>query len=227
MAGPFTSGMPAGPARSGPAGDGGAVSWRRVRMADTSNSRVDLLADEHAAGFEGGVPVDAPVLAVDGGLALEPDALVAVGVDGGAGVLEVDGHGLGDALDGEVAGDPVVLGVDLLDRGGGEGDLRVGLHVEEVVALEVAVAVGVAGVDAGGLDGQLQVRVGRVLGVEVAGAVELVERAADLGDHGVAGDEADPAVGRVDGVGAGQGGGGGGGAHGDALLEKWWTYHLT
>ena len=81
---------------------------------------------------------------------------------------------------------------------------------------QVAVAVGVAGVDAGGLDGQLQVRVGRVLGVEVAGALELVERAADLGDHGVAGDEADAAVGGVDGVGAGQGGGGGGGAHVDA-----------
>ena len=77
----------------------------------------------------------------------------------------------------------------------------------------MAVAVGVAGVDAGGLDGQLQVRGGRVLGVEVAGAVELVERAADLGDHGVAGDEADPAVGRVDGVVAGEGGGGGVGAH--------------
>ena len=34
--------------------------------------------------------------------------------------------------------------------------------------------------------------------------VELVERAADLGDHGVAGDEADAAVGRVDGVVAGE-----------------------
>ena len=68
----------------------------------------DLLADEDAAGFERGVPVDAPVLAVDRGGALEADALVAVGIDGGAGVLEVDGDRLGDALDGQVAGDPVV-----------------------------------------------------------------------------------------------------------------------
>src|SRR3546814_16933043 len=79
--------------------------------------------------------------------------------------------------------------------------------------LQVPVAVGVAGVDAGRLDRQLEVRVRRLLGVEVAGALELVERAADLGDHGVAGHEPDPAVGGVDGGGAGQGGGGGGGAH--------------
>src|SRR3546814_3128690 len=50
----------------------------------------DLLADEHAAGFQGGVPVDAPVLAVDGGGALEADAGVVVRVDGAAAVLEVD-----------------------------------------------------------------------------------------------------------------------------------------
>jgi hypothetical protein len=39
----------------------------------------------------------------------------------------------------------------------------------------VAVAVGVAGVDARGLDGDLEVALGRVLGVEVARALELVE----------------------------------------------------
>ena len=81
-----------------------------------------------------------------------------------------------------------------------EGDLGVGLHVEEVVAAQVAVAVGVAGVDARGLDGERQAGVRQVVGVERAGAGEVVERPADLGDHGVTGDEADPAVGRVDAV---------------------------
>ena len=33
-----------------------------------------------------------------------------------------------------------------------------------------------------------------LIGVEVAGALELVERAADLGDHRVASDESDAAV---------------------------------
>src|SRR3546814_9230287 len=41
----------------------------------------DLLADEHAAGFQGGVPVDAPVLAVDGGGALRPVRVLLDGSD--------------------------------------------------------------------------------------------------------------------------------------------------
>ena len=48
----------------------------------------------------------------------------------------------------------------------------------------------------------------------VCGALELVERAADLGDHGVPGDEAEAGVRGVDGVRAGQGAEvGGGGSH--------------
>ena len=38
---------------------------------------LDLVGDEDAAGLERGVPGEAPVLAVDGGLALEADADVA------------------------------------------------------------------------------------------------------------------------------------------------------
>ncbi len=163
-----------------------------------------LLADQDAAGLEGCVPVHAPVLAVDGRLAFEPDPGVAERVDGGTAVLEVDGDRLGDTLDRQVARDPVVLVVHALDLRRHEGDLRVGVHVEEVVGAEVAVPVGVAGVDAGGLDRQLQLR--RASGSSASKeprAREVVERTADLGDHGVAGDEADAAVGRVDRVGAG------------------------
>src|SRR5690606_13122138 len=108
----------------------------------------------------------------------------------------------------EVAGDPVDVVGDLGDVGGAELDRLVVLHVEEVVRLEVAVTVGVAGVDGVGLDGQLQGGVGRVLGVEVARAGVLGEVAADLGEHGVAGDEADAAVAGVGDVGAGEGVGG-------------------
>src|SRR5690349_1060632 len=66
---------------------------------------LDLLGDEDAAGLESGVPGQAPVLAVDGDGALEADPDVAERVLGGAGLLERDGHGLGDTLDGQVAGD--------------------------------------------------------------------------------------------------------------------------
>ena len=48
------------------------------------------------------------------------------------------------------------------------------------------------------------------VGVDDGGALELVERAADLGDHRVPGDEADAGVRRVEGVGAGQVGQGAG-----------------
>ena len=67
--------------------------------------QLDPLGDEHAAGLERGVPGQAPVLAVDGGAALEADAQVAEGVTGRAGLLELDRDRLGDALDGQVAGD--------------------------------------------------------------------------------------------------------------------------
>src|SRR5690606_9489209 len=124
----------------------------------------DLLAHEHATGLERRVPGEAPVLAVDDHAALEPEAGVAEGVDGGARVLEVEGDRAGRALDGEVAGHPVGRVVHHLDRGAAELDGRVVLHVEEVVAAQVRVAVGVAGVDAGGLDGDRQVGPRRVLG---------------------------------------------------------------
>ena len=63
---------------------------------------------------------------------------------------------------------------------------------------------------------------GEVGAVDDGAALELVERAADLGDHRVPGDEADAGVGGVDDVGAGQvverGGGVHGGGH-DLLLK--------
>jgi hypothetical protein len=77
------------------------------RRADGGDVEVegDLVADHDAAGVQGGVPGDAPVLAVDLGLALEPDPVVAERVGGRAGVLEVERDRLGDAPDGQVARD--------------------------------------------------------------------------------------------------------------------------
>src|SRR5262249_13191452 len=78
---------------SGLGGLGRALDRRDVEL------ELDLVRDEHATGLEGGVEAHAPVRPGDGGAALEADPDVAVGVAGRAGLLELEGHGLGDALD--------------------------------------------------------------------------------------------------------------------------------
>src|SRR3954454_1928321 len=61
-----------------------------------------------------------------------------------------------------------------------------------------------------------------VLGIDDRAALELVERAADLGDHRVPGDEPDPGVRGVDAPGAGEvgDGGRGGGRVGHGVLLR-------
>src|SRR5699024_8122008 len=63
----------------------------------------DLVAHEHAAGLQGGVPGEVELLAGDLGLGGEADAGGAEGVGGRAVVLDLEGGGLGHAVDGEVA----------------------------------------------------------------------------------------------------------------------------
>src|SRR5690606_15413229 len=139
--------------------------------------------------------------AVDLGGTLEAHAVVAEGILGGALVLHGDGDGLGDVLDGQVAGHLNGVALDG-EVGALEGPGGVVLHVEEVGRADVAVAVGVAGVDRRGVDGDLEVRVGRVGAVDDGLALELLEGAADLGDHRVAGHEGEGGVGGVEDVGA-------------------------
>src|SRR6185437_7254566 len=111
-------------------------------------------------------------------------------------------------------GDLEVVAAEVLDGRRGEGDGRELLDVQEVVGAQVTVALPVAGVDAGDLDGEVDRRVLRVLAVERCRALELVERAPHLGHHRVPGHEADAAVGDVEGVGTGQlGEAGGCGGH--------------
>src|SRR3954464_5725996 len=75
---------------------------------------LDLLADEHAAGLEGLVPVEAELGALDLADDLEADAGVAprVLVDALRDALEDDLAG--GAADGQVTGDPVGVLVQLL-----------------------------------------------------------------------------------------------------------------
>src|SRR5215213_4423545 len=109
-----------------------------------------------------------------------------------------------DAPNGQVTSELQGGRAGLSNVGGDECDLRVLLHGEEVVAAQVGITLLVAGVDAGRLNGQLAGRLGEVGAIDNRAALELVERAADLGDHCVPGYEPDTSVARVDDVAAGQ-----------------------
>ena len=68
----------------------------------------DLVADEHPAGFEGGVPGEAPVLAVDDRGGFQAEAGVAPGSTAVPVSSTVELGGLGHVLDRQVTGDPEV-----------------------------------------------------------------------------------------------------------------------
>src|SRR5512140_2413485 len=127
---------------------------------------LDLLADEHAARLERGVPDEAELAAVEGRLGGEARALVAPRVLARAGELGVQDDLLLHAVELEVARHPVAR-AGLLDPARAEGELRVLRDVEEVRGAQVRVAVGHLGVDGGGVDGRLDRGAGEVLRVEL------------------------------------------------------------
>ena len=120
--------------------------------------------------------------------------------------LDRDRDGARHVLDGQVADELEVVTVVRTSRGH-EGERRERLHVEEVGAAHVGVAVLVAGVDVRGVDRDLR---GAAPGsaVEDEGAVEAGERAPDeMASDGVLGREKPiRRVRGVDGPGAGEGG---------------------
>src|SRR6185436_2808056 len=64
---------------------------------------VDAIADEHPAGFEHLVPLEAEVLAIDRRLRDEADALVAPWIQAAASGLDVERDRARDVADGELA----------------------------------------------------------------------------------------------------------------------------
>src|SRR4051812_28208771 len=106
----------------------------------------DLVADDHAAGLHRGVEVHAEVGPADDAGGGEAVADPAEGVGPEAVDLEREGHALGDALEGDLAVEHVVVAVDPhAGRAVGHGGVLVGL--EEVGRADVVVTVDVAGVD--------------------------------------------------------------------------------
>src|ERR1700761_393183 len=164
--------------------------------------QVHLVADHGDVGAgDGAVEADAEVLAADLALGREAGAGAAVSVRAEAVDLEAQRDRAGDGAEGQVAVD-VVLAAVLADASGLEGDVRVLLDVQEVLAADVVVAVFLAGGDRRGVNGGVHARLefGRA-GDE--GALDRLELAADLADHHVTDAEADLGVDRVDRPGAG------------------------
>ena len=160
----------------------------------------DFIADENAAGFEGVVPGESEGAATEFGGGGGTDTQHTPRVfDLGPGAFDFKGDGMGDAVDGEFAGDLAAVKGGL-DPGADEGDGREFLIVEEFGALEVSVAVRVPGVDGGDFDGGFDGGGGGILVVEGEGAGDFGELAADVGDHHVADAEVDGGVGGIDGV---------------------------
>ena len=100
-----------------------------------------------------------------------------------------------DAVEREVALDLEVLVVDRFHGGRLEGDLGVVLGVEEVGGAQVAVALGLARVDAGRVDGAVGVD---AVGRHLERALELLELALDVRDAEVFDLEFDARVDRVE-----------------------------
>ena len=112
-------------------------------------------------------------LRLTGNFDSKPTALPVCGL-AGAGLLHLEGDWLGDAVHRQVAGD--VVGVAVLgDLRADEFDRRVLRGAEEAGALEVVVAALVAGVDAGDLDREVDLDLGRV-GVPGDRAGDVVNR---------------------------------------------------
>jgi hypothetical protein len=168
------------------------------RLEDELHVEVDrhVVAEREATGLERSVPVHAELGAVDlgRGLGAELDLAVAVGRE--AAELGLEDDRLGDATQGQVAGDVQVVALGL-DARRAEGELRVLLGEEEVARLEVLVALLLAGVDRRDVDVRLDGRLERVLGGD-DGGVEGLELALDLADREVADRERDLGVRGVD-----------------------------
>src|SRR5690606_26762825 len=130
---------------------------RLLTHALDGKDQLDLL------GSRAEVLLDVEVLQLDRGAALETGTVAAPRVIALTEQLGLDHHRLGHAVEGQVAGDVGGAFAGALHRGGLEGGGGVLADAEEVVATQVLVALGVVGVDAGGLDGHLDLARLRVL----------------------------------------------------------------
>src|SRR5262249_6163792 len=107
-------------------------------------------------------------------------------------------HGLGDAVQRQVARHLVMRVVHLLETGALEGDRWKLFDVEEVRSFQVGIAFGEVGVDAAGLDLHLDGTVRGVLVVQAKRAGKLIEAAKNVTDPEMLGAEDERGVDGID-----------------------------
>lgn len=131
--------------------------WRLAALADAFHGEDDL--DHLRGGAE--VVVDPEVLQGEAGGALEAATVAAPGIRAGADLLDLDGDGLGGAAEAEITGDgPGSVFIEI-DGGARETGVRIAFDVQEVIAAQMLVTLGMVGVQARGLDRPSKGRVGR------------------------------------------------------------------
>src|SRR4029453_3505833 len=145
-----------------------------------------LVTDKNTARLQSSVPSQAKVFAVDLRGRREPQAGIAPWILGGRG-RSVDGknHAAGDVADARVARDRLLSPLAAEDARRLEGQRGKLLYVKEIRALQMSVALGIARVDGGRLDGSLDTRV-RVIGfVQGQHSSDRWELPSHVGDHHV------------------------------------------
>src|SRR5690606_37106429 len=106
----------------------------------TVDKDTDLVGHEHAARLEGLVPGQTEVLPVDLRGSGEAQLLLAPRVLSASRLLGLEDDRACHTADRQLAGDAVLRVAEALETGGGEADLGVTRHVEEVGRAQVLVA---------------------------------------------------------------------------------------
>jgi hypothetical protein len=166
---------------------------------------IDLVADDHATGFEWGVEANSEVTTDDARRRAIGDAVVAPRIGRVTADAGGKGHALRRAADRQIALDRECWAA-AGDRGASERELWIVRDVEKVGRAQVRIARFVARADARCIDHRLNRR-RDVAGAERDRSEQAGEVASHLGDHQVADGEQYLGVGRVDCIRSGRYGG--------------------
>ena len=160
----------------------------------------DFIPDDGAVVRQFAIPAHLEVMPVDARFTDEADARNRPGVAGVgpirrapfALVVHRQNHGPADASDSQVARHFEIARADALAAGALERDGRMLLHIQEVAALEMGVALWLAGPELFRLDGRLDGQLGGHVRVECQPAVHVFEVAAHPANHHVPGETPPP-----------------------------------
>src|SRR5258708_9087753 len=156
-------------------------------LPDALRSDFDLdgVAQAPGTAFQRHVPVQSVVLAVDRGLSIEGDALLAHRILPTSGEFSIQYHLVGDIADRQVPEYARVVAALGLDAGALERDLRVLLDLQEVAGLQVIVAIVHPRIQAGRVEINFDRGVGWIGLVEDERALHTFKTTSDRRNHHV------------------------------------------